>query len=176
MNNKNTIILERCYVPQDGLVMRQDDSANCAYLIQSGSVGVYAEKNGKEIELARLGVGDIFGEMALVYDDVRTANVRALEDCNFIIITRQTFMEKLRKSDPTIKAVVEMLVKRVIKLNNEITNSKGDVEHLINVTDTIYNDILSRLEDDKDIKQFEMRVQPKLEAFISSLKPFRESE
>lgn len=173
MSKKNTVILERCFVPKNGLIMREDDIANCAYLIQSGKVQVFTEKDGDELELAQLGTGDIFGEMALIYDDVRTASVRAIEDCNLIIITRQTFDEKLRYSDPTIRAIVEMLVHRVRKLNMDVKGSKkGDGGGMADVVKTMYQDIYDSFGNSRDAGNFESRVRPKLDGFLSAIKPY----
>jgi CRP-like cAMP-binding protein len=172
MGKSHTVILDRSFVPQNGLVMRKDDVANCAYLIQSGSVGVYAEKDGVEVELAKLGTGDIFGEMALIHEDVRTANVRALEDCNFIIITRQVFLEKLAASDATIKAVVEMFVRRLIHLNDQVTNNLDTPEDLANSAEVVFERVLSGLDNPKDAAKFEVQVQPKLDALLAALKPY----
>ncbi len=113
------IILERRFVPKGTAIIKEDDDAYSAYLIQSGEVSVFTNKDGKEIELARLGAGEICGEMALIADDKRTASVRTVEDCNLIVITRSAFEEKLRNSDPTIRAVVSMLIKRIIASNSD---------------------------------------------------------
>lgn len=112
-----SVILERKFVPKGSVVIKEGDDAYSAYLIQSGEVRVFTKKNGEEHELAKLGAGDICGEMALIVDDVRSASVEATEDCNLIIITRSAFEEKLRNSDATIQAVVKMLIQRVIEAN-----------------------------------------------------------
>lgn len=121
MASHDTIILERRFVPEGTLVMRQGDPGNCAYLIQSGSVVVYAEGDEKRTQLAKLGPGEIFGEMALVFDETRSASVKAAEDTNLIVLTREAFRQKLNKTDPTIKAIVGMLIKRVTAANKKIT-------------------------------------------------------
>lgn len=121
MATHDTIILERRFIPEGTLVMRQGDQGNCAYLIQSGKVVVYSEKNDKKIQLAELGVGEIFGEMALVFDEPRSASVKATEDTNLIILTRESFKHKLSRTDPTIKAIVGMLIKRVNIANDKIS-------------------------------------------------------
>ncbi len=113
------VILERRYVSKGSIIIKEGDDAYSAYLIQSGSVRVYTKRDGKEHELARLGVGDICGEMALVSDTLRSANIQAIEDCNLIIITRSSFEEKLANSDPTIQAVMKMMINRMIESNEK---------------------------------------------------------
>lgn len=62
--------------------------------------------------------------MALFNDDKRTATVKVLEDCNLIVISRQTLKEKLERSDPTIRALVEMLSQRLVSGNLSVTNKR----------------------------------------------------
>ncbi len=117
------VILERKYVAKGSIIIKEGDDAYSAYLIQSGEVRVYTTKNNEQRELARLGVGDICGEMALIDDNARSATVEAAEDCNLIVITRTAFEEKLKNSDPTIQAVVRMLIDRMIYSNDKRTEN-----------------------------------------------------
>ncbi len=123
--SNDRIILERRFIPKGSVFIKQGDDAYSAYLIQSGRVSVYSYKNGKTHELAQLGVGQICGEMALMNEATRTASVRAIEDCNLIVITKTAFEEKLKNSDPTIRAIVEMLIDRVHDLNNKILDDES---------------------------------------------------
>ncbi len=117
---KDRVILERRFVPKGTMIIKEKDEAYSAYLIQSGEVKIYVfNPEGQEVELARLGAGEICGEMALIGEDARSANVRAVKDCNLIVITRVAFEEKLRRSDPTIQAMMRMLIRRIMSANQE---------------------------------------------------------
>jgi CRP-like cAMP-binding protein len=48
------------------------------------------EAEGREIELSLLETGDFFGEVSLVDDGPRSANVVAIETCVLLRITRMT--------------------------------------------------------------------------------------
>ncbi len=171
--NKDTIILERRFVPQGTLIMRQGDSGNCAYLIQSGRVSIFHEKDDKKIELAKLDTGQIFGEIALIFDEPRSASVKAIEDCNLIILTRQTFRQKLDRSDPTIRAIVTMLTQRVLSANDTVINKKSDLMDLIESTRTIYQNTLASLPRTQQ-RTFQNGVSPKLDDFFNAIKSFQE--
>ncbi|MDH5722122.1 MAG: cyclic nucleotide-binding domain-containing protein [Alphaproteobacteria bacterium] len=124
-NKNKRIILERRFYTKGTVIIEEGEQAFCAYLVQSGSVLVYKKKSdGKIAEIATLGPGQICGEMALIQDETsrRTASVKALSDCNLIVITRTAFEDKLENCDPTIKAIVEMLVDRI---KNMTTNAAG---------------------------------------------------
>ena len=169
---KDTVILERRFVPAGTVIMKEGEEANCAYLIQSGSVEVYSDLGGKEVVLAELGIGEICGEMALASDEPRTANVRVKEDCNLIVIARQTFLEKMKSSDPTIRAVVEMLINRLIKGNTTITtHQRGDVTSLIDLTNTLLENFAHSLSD-QDKKLFKESVRPTFNELVEKLEKF----
>lgn len=170
---KDSVILERRYVPAGTIVIRQDEKGNCAYLVQSGSVSVYTETEGKTVELARLATGQIFGEMALIFDEPRTASVKAVEDCNLIVLTRDTLKQKLDKSDPTIKALVTMLMQRIVSSNNTVMNKKGSLEDLNETARIIYQNVSQGLKTNQR-RTFENAVLPKLEEFLNAVRAFRD--
>jgi len=71
-------------------IIRNGESGYCMYVILKGSVKVSTESEGKAIDLATLEPGDFFGEVALVDDGPRSADVTALEACKLLCITRTT--------------------------------------------------------------------------------------
>ncbi len=134
---KHTIILERRFVSAGAILINEGDEANCAYLIQSGAVSVFTKTGeGQEVELARLGIGEICGEMALFNQKRRTASVRVVEDANLIIISKQVLQEKLEKTDPTIRAVMDMLIKRLGAGNMLVTHSNKKQPNVQDMIDT----------------------------------------
>jgi len=62
----------------------------CMYVILKGHAKVTEAHLGQTIDLATLGAGDFFGEVALVDDGPRSADVTALEACELLCITRTT--------------------------------------------------------------------------------------
>lgn len=167
------VILERRFVPKGSLIIEQGDQAWCAYLIQSGRVSVYYQENGKNVELAQLGVGQICGEMALIRSEPspRTANVRAIEDCNLIVITHNTFQEKLQASDPTVRAMLNMLADRIITSNEVLLDKKADPHTLIQIIKKLYDGVHSGLDAPKRTA-FVKKVEPKMNEFIKVLEVF----
>ncbi len=173
MSRAVPIILERRFVPAGTLIMKQGEAGNSAYLIQSGSVEVTTAHEEKKIVLAKLEMGQIFGEMALIFDEPRVASVTALEDCNLIVITRQSFKQKLEKSDPTIRAIVQMFSQRMISANNAVINKKCDIADLVDTTRVIYQNVFSTLPRTQQ-RTFQNAVLPKLEDFMNAVKSFED--
>lgn len=71
-------------------IISAGDSGHCMFVILRGSVTVTAKSNGKDIELAALASGDFFGEVSLVDDGPRSADVTATSACELLCITRTT--------------------------------------------------------------------------------------
>lgn len=168
-----TPILERRFVPEGKMIVSEGEDGNCAYLVQSGSVEVFTIQDGKEVSLAKLGMGQIFGEMALITDEKRKANVRACENSNLIIITRQNFEDRLENSDRTIRAIVRMLADRVLKANETVGRQRADIDSLIRSVQGTFDAVVADLP--KDQKQtFENIVEPHYKSFVSSIEEFRD--
>jgi CRP-like cAMP-binding protein len=89
-------------VPADWALMGEGTSADKAYLLISGEVSV--RKDGAEI--ARLGPGDVFGEMGIVAHRLRTATVVSTTRLECLHFTRDQ-VEQLEEEIPEFKAALE---------------------------------------------------------------------
>jgi CPA1 family monovalent cation:H+ antiporter len=85
------------------LLVRRGDRGDCMYFVSSGAVQV--EVPGRPTPI-RLGSGEFFGELALLYDQPRSADVRALGYCQLLVLDDKDF-ERLRRTDPEINAHIE---------------------------------------------------------------------
>lgn len=173
-SRSRTTIHHRHFAPKGSIIIQQGEMGNTAFLIQSGQVIVYAENEGRRVELARLGPGQIVGEMALVTDGPRKASVEALEDCNLIVISRPVMNGKLAKTDPTIRAIVPMLMERLARANEAALNNSGSLDDLVAVANSIYHRVEGKLEAPQR-KTLERTVKPGLDAFIQSVSEFRKT-
>jgi len=105
-------VLERKVFYGGTKVFKEGDQGDRAYLIQEGEVEI--TKNG--LLLATLKKGELFGEMALVDDQPRMATARAVTDVSVVIIGREAFREKLAKSDPFIRGLLNIFVRNIRNL------------------------------------------------------------
>ena len=100
-------VCERVAAGQE--VLREGDAGDLFYLVVRGLVTVTKrDKRGINAEMARLGDGDQFGEMALLNDAPRSATVTARTDALFLTLTRQHFLDLLA-STPDIRKTVERI-------------------------------------------------------------------
>jgi L-2,4-diaminobutyrate decarboxylase len=76
------------------VLFSEGDRADKVYLVLAGKAKVYKlDSEGCEIELATLGVGDFFGEMALFDKGIRSAAIKSLEACEFCVIAGEKFLD-----------------------------------------------------------------------------------
>lgn len=83
------------HLPADWALMSEQTPADKAYLILDGEVSV--RKGGSEI--ARLGPGEVIGEVAIVSHTLRTASVVSVTPLEVIHFTRES-LEELLSSVP----------------------------------------------------------------------------
>lgn len=102
-------------------IFHQGEKGEEMYLILSGSVKVLAESEGKVKVLNILEEGELFGEMALLGEGVRTASVHAETDVELLRIDYNA-LERVRRRNPRISAkiyfnIASILSERVKTLN-----------------------------------------------------------
>jgi len=89
------------YSPGDD-IFTQGDKAMALYVVKFGSVRILQRTHsGESIEVAALGAGSHFGEMAFVDGELRSASASAIEKSEIIYIP-YTNLEKLLKTNPAI--------------------------------------------------------------------------
>lgn len=80
-------------------IIRQGDRGDSLFVIYAGGVSISKEDEaGRETEVARLGPGDAFGEIALLDDVPRTATVRSVGETRLLVLHRASFVELLAES------------------------------------------------------------------------------
>ena len=108
-------------------IVKQDEHGDSMYVLLSGKASVIHRKEGKQFELATLGAGDFFGEIALVDEGPRSADVEAVEDCTLLQIP-QSVIRALAGVYPSaafklLVAVGRVLVARMRRGNQKYIDS-----------------------------------------------------
>ena len=83
------------------------------YLILSGNVKILAESEGKVKVLNILEEGELFGEMALLGEGLRTASVHAETDAELLRIDYNA-LERVRRFNPRISAKIYFNIARIL--------------------------------------------------------------
>lgn len=82
-------------------------------MVEDGVVEVVKETSEGSVTLARLGHGEIVGEMALFDNAPRSATVVAVEETTLLSIDRLQIDAKIRHADPTIALLINTLTNRL---------------------------------------------------------------
>lgn len=96
-------------------IFREGDSGDCAYLIEEGSVEVCIGSN----QSSKIGKGELFGEIALIDRQPRTATIRATENTVLIPIRRKLIEELLEKTDPVVRHLLLVILERYRNKRNQ---------------------------------------------------------
>ena len=92
------ITTERSY-PKGSMIILEEEYGDKLFIVQSGTVKITrVNDEGKEVILALLGSSEIFGERAILDGESRSANVLAQEACSLLVISREDFINILKKN------------------------------------------------------------------------------
>ena len=81
-------------------VFVEGDQGDHAFIVASGEIRISRKSdNGATLTLAHLGRGSLFGELALIDDETRSASATATCDCELITLDRSSFLAQI-KSEP----------------------------------------------------------------------------
>lgn len=84
------------------IIINQGDKPDCFYIIVGGQVSViHRSKAGEDTRLASLGQGEVFGEMGILTETRRSADVRADTNVSVLALDWHDFKSLVSKSSPT---------------------------------------------------------------------------
>jgi len=104
-------------LPEGTMVIREGEIGASFFLVASGVVQVYrTDSQGREIQLATLHEGSLFGEMALIQSSPRTASVRVMGEADLLEVTREGLSSLASEMDAVAVALDRFTRERL--LNN----------------------------------------------------------
>jgi serine/threonine-protein kinase len=103
-------------------VIREGDPGDAAYMITAGTCRAYRTVGGRQELLATMGVGDVFGEMALLLYEPRAATVEAVDQVSLLVLDKQTLADGL-SIDGWTGALVRALAHRFRDLEQQVRAS-----------------------------------------------------
>jgi CRP-like cAMP-binding protein len=95
------------------VIIREGESGDCAFLIESGRVEIFKMINGKRSVLATLQEGAIFGEMALVDAEKRSAFAEAVVPTTALVIDRRVLETAIGQSHPVVRALLHAYIRHL---------------------------------------------------------------
>ncbi|MEP7173411.1 MAG: cyclic nucleotide-binding domain-containing protein [Aestuariivirga sp.] len=95
------------------LVLAEGSTGSAMYIIRSGTVAVRV--NGVTVE--EIGEGGIFGEMAIIEQSTRSAEIMALTDVTVVMLDEKKFLQLVAKVPHFSVMVMRTLARRIRKMN-----------------------------------------------------------
>jgi CRP-like cAMP-binding protein len=118
----SNLLVER-NVPRDTTIVAKDEPGDSMFVIARGRVKVSIQGDGgREVILNILKTGDFFGEMTLLDDLPRSADVVAAEDTRVLILKREAFVEAIASSPKTALNIMAELSRRLRRADELISN------------------------------------------------------
>ena len=109
--------------PKDTMIFSDFQRGADMFIIQQGEVAITKIVDGKEITLALLGKGDMFGEMALLENKPRSASAIAHSDCSLMVVNIHNFNQMVSTQPQMIAKLTTTLAERLWSMYRQIDNA-----------------------------------------------------
>jgi CRP/FNR family transcriptional regulator len=101
------------------IVFREGDASDTCYIVRSGRARAVREhSDGRTITLATFGPGDIFGELAMFEDELRSATVEAVQPTSVVAVLGPD-MRRLMVEHPEISIRLVVALGRRLRETND---------------------------------------------------------
>ena len=106
------IMKEESY-PAGAVIFQKGDLGTALYVIDAGEVSIL----DGEMELARFGRGDFFGELALLDTEARSATAEAAADLRLLRLDQDDFYDLMEERSEVLRSIVRSLSGRIRRQN-----------------------------------------------------------
>ena len=103
------------------VIMEKGDAANALYVILEGRVRIFAQgEEDKEVTLNELGIGEYFGELALITDKPRCASAITTAETRLMAVPKRNFTEFLATRPDAALRMIHALAEKVRELTQDV--------------------------------------------------------
>ncbi len=131
MNFSETPTIQR-YSDGD-VIVSEGIISNNAYIIIEGKVNVTKKVDKKNVLINTLGPGEIFGEMGLISQTVRSASVLAVGNVTIGVIEKDHFDQAVSQLPDDLKLIMKALVDRLRFTSEQLSRIGLELEKTRNV-------------------------------------------
>jgi CRP-like cAMP-binding protein len=109
----------------DQNIIEQGANSNEVFLLLAGQVRIWRDNSGEELELAILGRGALFGEVAAFTGQKRTANATALDKVTIAEISKEAIVSIMEHNDDLKKLLDRIILGRAKNTIDKINEPKS---------------------------------------------------
>ena len=107
--------------PKGRVIFHKDDPGHGLLAVVRGTVKIsLLSQDGREVILALMRDGDIFGEIALLDGQPRSADAVAIADSEVLALDRRDVLPVLWETPALVQKIVELLCARVRRANDQV--------------------------------------------------------
>ncbi len=103
------------------VILKEGDPTNDFLIVREGTVAVVVIRDGKKVEITRIGPTSYFGEMSVFDDYPRSANVEAITDVAVCRIEREAFRAFIRSHPAALFQMCTVFSHRLRNTNSALT-------------------------------------------------------
>ncbi|RPI23211.1 MAG: hypothetical protein EHM61_20285 [Acidobacteria bacterium] len=113
-------------LPAERVLFHQGDPGDCLYIVLEGAVSVYSEsEDGGRRQLTLLERGAVFGEMALLTGQPRSASVRTTTDVRLMGIRKTEFDRVVTAHPELVVALARTLSKHLNRVTADLSRAEA---------------------------------------------------
>jgi CRP/FNR family cyclic AMP-dependent transcriptional regulator len=107
--------------PRGSVIVFEQDPGDSLFVVRSGRVKVVLlGEDGREVILGILEPGEYFGELSLIDEQPRSANVIAMEESTLMVLRREDFRRRVEEAPSVAWALLQGLSRRLRQADSKI--------------------------------------------------------
>jgi len=111
-------------IDEGNTLITKGEQGSTMYFIASGKVRIH----DGDIELAQIGQGEVFGEMAVLDSDVRSASVTAETETQLLSLERDDLWRVISKSPDALKSIIASVLQRERSIVHDVTTRTAQLQ------------------------------------------------
>jgi CRP-like cAMP-binding protein len=101
----------RRYGANQTILQRQDESRDVFFVVRGRVCAIYHSASGREVRLSELAAGEMFGELAAIDSEPRSADIVCATDTLIASMSADLFWDILRRHEPVCTAILRRLTR-----------------------------------------------------------------
>ncbi len=110
--------------PANTMIFSECQQGSDMFIIQEGAVRITKVVDGKEVTLALLKKGDMFGEMALLENKPRSASAIAHDQCRLMVVNMANFNQMVATQPQMISKLTTTFAERLWAMHRQLANTQ----------------------------------------------------
>lgn len=102
------------------ILINEGDHSHCMFWLQTGQLVVTKKRGNEDVVLGHIYSGELVGEISFLDSEPRSAQVKAVTDCELIMIPQETIDTIFKDQPKWLEILVKTLAERLRKANARI--------------------------------------------------------